>query len=135
MSTKRKVPWRNKTPYGWWIASYIQRFEWKDARPATSRSRCLFWENTVILKAKDRDVAYQKATVLAKESATGKWELLGDPPSRPGRWVFEGLTSLLPIYEPLEDGAGVLWCESRNKTLGALRRRVKPKGRLEAFEE
>jgi hypothetical protein len=101
----------------------------------TNRSRCLYWENTVILKAKDREVAYRKATALAKNSATGKWELSGDPPSRLGRWVFEGLTSLLPIYEPLEDGAEVLWCESKNKTLGALRRRVKPKGKLEAFED
>lgn len=135
MKSKRKIPWRNKTPYGWWIASYAQRFEWKDDRRPTNRSKCLYWENTVILKAKDREVAFRKVTVLAKRSATGKWELLGDPPGRPGRWVLEGLTSLLPIYEPLEDGAEVLWHESRNTTLGTLRRRIKPKAKLEAFED
>jgi hypothetical protein len=91
--------------------------------------------NTVILKAKDREIAFRKASALAQNSATGKWELHGDPPGRPGRWVLEGLTSLLPIYEPIEDGAEVLWCESKNKTLGTLRRQVKPKGKLEAFED
>jgi hypothetical protein len=90
----------------------VQRFEWKAGRPPTNRSKCLCWENTIILKAKDREVAFRKATFLAKKSATGKWELLGDPPGRPGRWILEGLTSLLPIYEPLEDGAKVLWSES-----------------------
>ncbi len=135
MKSKRKIPFRNRTPYGWWIASYIQRLEWKDARPVTHRSKCLCWENTVILKARDREAAFLKATASAQSSATGKWELLGDPPGRPGRWVLEGLTSLLPIYEPLEDGAEVLWCESKNKTVGTLRRRIKPKGKLEAFED
>jgi hypothetical protein len=70
-----------------------------------------------------------------RASATGKWELLGDPPGRLGRWVFEGLTGLLPIYEPLEDGSEVLWCEYKNKTLGTLRRRIRLKGKLEAFED
>ena len=135
MKSKSKVPWRNKTPYGWWIASYVQRMEWKNARPVTNRSRCLYWQNTVILKAKDREIAFRKAKALAKGNATKKWELLGDPPGRLGRWVFEGLTSLLPIYEPLEDGAEVLWREYSNKTLGALRRRIKAKGKLEAFED
>jgi hypothetical protein len=135
MKPKLRVPWRNKTPYGWWIASYVQRMEWKDARPVNTRSRCLYWENTVILKAKDREMAFRKAQALAKRSATGKWELLGNPPGRFGRWIFEGLTSLLPIYEPLEDGAEVLWCEYNNKTLGALRRRIKHKSKLEAFED
>ena len=135
MKPKREIPWRNKTPYGWWIASYVERFEWKADRQPTNRSKRLCWENTVILKAKNREVAFRKANVLAKRSATGKWALHGDPPGRPGRWVLEGLTSLLPIYEPLEDGAEVLWSEYRNKTLGTLRRRIKPKGKLEAFED
>jgi len=80
-------------------------------------------------------VAFRKATALAKISATAKWELLGDSPGRLGRWVFEGLTSLLPIYDPLEDSAEVLWCEYKNKSLGTLRRRIKPKGKLETFED
>jgi hypothetical protein len=135
MKSKRKIPWRNKTPHGWWIASYVQRIEWKDRRPLTDRSRCLYWENTIILEAKDREAAFRKATALAKNSATGRSERIGDSPGRLGRWVLEGFTSLLPIYEPLADGAEILWCESRNKSLAAMRKRIKSKGKLEAFED
>jgi hypothetical protein len=63
-----------------------------------------------------------------------EWERLGAAPGRSGRWVFEGFTSLMPIYEPM-DGAEVLWSEFPNITIGALRRRVKPKGKLEVFED
>ncbi|HEX4051110.1 MAG TPA: DUF4288 domain-containing protein [Steroidobacteraceae bacterium] len=135
MKSSSKIPWRSQTPHGWWIAAYLQRFEWKGAKPATNRSRPLCWENTVILKAKNREIAYRRANALAKSSASGKWQLLGEPPERVGRWVFEGLTSLLPIYDALEDGAEVLWVEHTNKALGHLRRRIKPKGRLEVFED
>lgn len=134
MKSTSKIPWRNQTPYGWWIASYIQRFEWSAAKPATNRSKPLCWENTVVLQAKNREIAFRKANALAKMSATGKWQLLGDPPGRVGRWVFEGLTSLLPIYDPLEDGAEVLWVEYANTTLGSLRRRIKSKAKLEVFK-
>ena len=68
-------------------------------------------------------------------SAPGKWQLLFDTPERVGRWVFEALTRLLPIYDALEDGAEVLWVEHTNKALGQLRRRIKPKGKLEVFED
>ena len=135
MGSKRKIPWRNRTPYGWWIASYLQRFEWKGSPPKSARSRCLAWENTIVFRAGNRDLAYGKAVVLAKRSAAGQWERMGDPPGRLGRWVFEGFTSLLPIYEPLEDGAEVLWTEFRTKSIGTLRKRIKPKGRLESFED
>ncbi len=80
-------------------------------------------------------MAFRKATAIAKESAAGKWELLGNPPVDLGRWVLEGLTSLMPIYEPLEDGAEILWAELGHKTLGAVRRLIKPKGELEAFRD
>ena len=133
MKSNPKTPWRNHAPHGWWIASYLQRFEWQGAKPATRRSRPLCWENTVILKAKDREIAFRKAIALANSSATGKWQLLDDPPGHLGRWIFEGLTRLVPIYDSLEDGAEVLWQEYTHKSLGSLRQRVRPKAKLEAF--
>lgn len=135
MKFSRKVPWRNHAPHGWWIASYLQRFEWKGAKPTTRRSKPLCWEHTVILTAKDRDSAFRKAIALGRSSATGKWQLLDEPPGQLGRWIFEGLTSLLPIYDSLEDGAEVLWQEHTHKTLGSLRQRIKPKAKLEVFRK
>lgn len=135
MVSKRGIPWRNRSPVGWWIASYIQRLEWKDSPPRTSRSRCLAWENTIVIKATDRQSAHRKAIRFGKRSANDKWETLGEPPGRLGRWVFEGITSLLPIYEPLDDGSEILWNEHSSITIESVRRRVRPKLSLETFQD
>jgi Domain of unknown function (DUF4288) len=134
-TTKSKVPWRNRSPYGWWVASYVQRFEFKDRRPTSQNSRCLVWENTILLRAKTRETAYKKAVAFAQKSSPARWTPHGDPPGRLGRWVNEGLTSLLPIYERIEDGSEILWSEHRNVTLAGVRRRVKSKHSLEIFDD
>ena len=131
MPRKQSIPYRNRSPYGWWVASYLERFEYKDARPTNTRSKCLAWENTILVRGKTRDVAYRKALAFAKSGRTGRWSRFGDPPGRLGRWVFEGLTSLLAIYEPIGDGAEILWSAYPNTTLGAARRRVKRRKQLE----
>jgi len=37
------------------------------------------------------------------------------------RWVFEGITELLPVYERLQDGAEIMWAEKESVKLSALR--------------
>src|SRR6478672_13717402 len=52
--TQRKadqVPFRNRSPYGWWIATYLERFEYDDENKRNSGRRCLAWENTVLIRA------------------------------------------------------------------------------------
>jgi hypothetical protein len=49
---KKNIPTENRGPYGWWMASYIMRFEYYDEDRKNPQRRCLAWENTVILKAK-----------------------------------------------------------------------------------
>ena len=129
------VPWRNKSPYGWWIASYIQRFEWKGKPPKSPRARCDAWENTILVRGNNRDAAYRKAVAFGKRACPRLWELHGDPPGRLGRWVYEGLTSLIAVYEPIEDGSEILWTEHANTTLGAVRRRCKRKRMLETYQD
>ncbi len=70
--------------------------------------------------------------MLAVENAVGEFT---DATGKMGRWVFEGLTGLLPIYEKLEDGAEVLWREDRYTTLGNVRLRVRTKSEPEAFDD
>jgi hypothetical protein len=129
---KAEIPNRNRSSFGWWVASYIERFEWRSEDRAKLERRCLAWENTVIIKAKDREAAYKRALGLRKEFSA-KWRNYGNPPGRPGRWVFEGLTSLLPIYERLEDGAEIIWHEHANRTVKNIRSFVKKKSELEVF--
>jgi hypothetical protein len=44
------------------------------------------------------------------------------------RWVFEGVTELLPVYEDIEDGAEIMWAQHSPKMLKTLRHLVKPRG-------
>jgi hypothetical protein len=120
------------SPTGWWIASYIERAVWDDARRLSGASRCVAWENTIIFRAKDRDAAYSKAVRLG---SLGRSTFSDPSGKRTGRWKFEGLSSLLPIYEELEDGAEVLWRDYSGVSLNRVRRMIKKKRELEAFDD
>jgi hypothetical protein len=126
-----KIAYRNRTPYGWWIASYIERAVWDDEPNPSPNSRCLAWENTIILKAPDREAAYEKAIMLGSKQSSK----FADEHKRTGHWVFVGLTSLLPIYEQLEDGTEILWTEHKNRMVKTVLSRVKEKHELEAFDD
>lgn len=128
----KKAEHQHRSPTGWWIASYIERAVWDDARRLPASARCTAWENTIIFKAKDRDSAYNKAVRLG---SSNKSTFSDDAGKRNGRWVFEGLTSLLPIYDELGDGAEVLWRDCSGRTLKRIRALVKKKNALEAFDD
>ena len=129
---KRKpIPDRNKSPYGWWIASYIERFEYEDEDKTNLNRRCDAWENTILINAKDREQAYRKAIKIGRLGEMGYETTDG----RMGTWRFEGLTSLLPIYEELEDGAEIIWREHENRTVKKIKSWVKAKEQLETFDD
>lgn len=130
---KKEIPYRNKSPTGWWIASYVLRAEWHGEPKRKPTSKCLAWENTIILTAKNRDIAYAKAVRIALSNRSEFKDVNNE--SRRGGWVFEGITSLLPLYENLEDGAEILWMEHRNKMIKTIRSFVKPKEKLEVFDD
>ncbi len=80
------------------------------------------WENTVIVKAKNLDEAYDKVVKIAKE-ATEPYR--GGSKGVPVQWLFEGVTELLPIYEDLTDGAEIAWADYDDIKLKELRKRVR----------
>jgi hypothetical protein len=123
---------KRSSPTGWWIASYIERAAWDDEPPLLQSSRCTAWENTIILRAGNRDAAYKKAVRLGSSNRSTISDAAG---KRTGRWVFEGLTSLLPIYDELEDGAEILWVDQSGRTLKTIRSKVKKKHELEVFAD
>lgn len=130
---KDGIPYRNHSPYGWWIASYIERAAWDDEPNPAPNSRCLAWENTIILQAPDREAAYEKAIALASQQTSQFEDSTRN--NRKGHWVFEGLTSLLAIHEELTDGAEILWVEHNNRTVKKVRSWVKRKDELEVFDD
>ena len=130
MRRSKQIPWRSRNHSGWWIASYIERFEYYDEPKRDLNRRCLAWENTIIVKAQNREVAYKKAMAVGRRGEGSEaWNKRG----RKGAWRFEGLTLLLPIYEELEDGAEVLWEEHDGRTVRKIREMVRSKSDLSVF--
>ena len=136
MRKAKQISHRNRSPFGWWIARYIERFEWKREDRSNLDRRCLAYENTILVQAKEREHAYRKARAVRK-SYSSKWRLYGETPeaSRLGRWVFEGLSMLIPIYEELEDGAEILWSAYSRKRVRTVRSWIKQKTQLETFRD
>ena len=117
---------KNISPVGWYVGSYVLRFiELAERGNSDPMRRFYTWENTVIVKARSLDHAYDKIVAIAK-GATKPYK--GGP--KPGvdvQWLFEGVTELLPIYEKLEDGAEIMWAEHPLRSLTKIRSWAKKK--------
>jgi uncharacterized protein (DUF924 family) len=127
------VPYRNKSPHGWWIASYVQRACWDDEPKDDDGIRGRVWENTILLQAEDREAAYDKAVRLARDGDNPFDD--GETDGRKGQWCYVGLSSLLPIYDELDDGVEVLWTDHGMLSFREAKRHVKNKHALEAFDD
>ena len=128
-----KIPFANRNQTGWWIASFIERFEFFDEDRGNPNRRCVAHENTILLRASNREVAYRKAikTGRLSEGSEG-WD---SESGRRGAWRFDGLTGLLPVYEPLEDGAELLWRKLSNVSVRTVKGLVKRKRDLTVFDD
>ena len=112
---------------------YLERFEYYEEDKANPNRRCLAWENTVLIRARDREQAYKKAVSVGRlGSGSEAWNA---DTKRRGAWRFEGLTSLLPVYEDLEDGCELIWTEHAGRTVAKIKSLVKHKRELEAFQD
>ena len=127
------IPHRNRSPDGWWIASYVERTCWDDEPLDDDTVRSRVWENTIILQADDREAAYEKAVRLASKDESVFDD--GNINGRKGFWRFAGLSSLVAIYDELEDGAEVTWIDHGVMSFREIKRMVKEKHALETFDD
>jgi hypothetical protein len=119
---------KNTSPVGWYVGSYLLRFVRTEGSGNNDPGRrFLSWENTVLVKARSLDQAYAKVERLGRAKTKS---YRGGPKGLPVRWIFEGVTDLLPLYERLRDGAEIMWTERSPRTLGSLRGLVKTKAKL-----
>lgn len=117
---------KNHSPVGWYVVSYLLRFvELDDDRKDDNEARFLSWENTILVRARTLDDAYEKGMKVARENAK---PYKGGPDGVPVQWKLVGITSVLPIYEKLGDGAEILWTERAPRKLKNLKQMVGPKG-------
>jgi len=117
---------KNHSPVGWYIVSYLLRFvELNDTSQDDDDARFLSWENTILVRARNLDEAYDKGLKAAQENAQ---PYQGGPDGVPVQWKLLGITDVLPIYEKLADGAEIMWTERAPRKLRNLRQLVRPKG-------
>ena len=120
---------KNVSPVGWYVGSYLIRFiELDEPNNFDPERRFLSWENTVIVKANSLDEAYKKIEKIGK-SDTKPYK--GGPEGVPVQWIYEGITELLPIYDDIEDGAEIMWCERKPRKLKNLQKLI---GKLADFK-
>lgn len=127
MPTKSKIPFRNISHTGWWLYKEVEQWVSNRQKKLTPASRCLVWENTRIIKAKNRNEAFRKAMHLGQSVHPSKTD--------GGEWRFAGISLLLPIYDDLEDGAEVLWTTRGKMQQKNIQKLVKTKKQLPVFND
>ena len=120
-----------KSPVEWYIAGIMLRFEVAGENKDNSNRRTTAWENQHLVKAENPDEAYQKALKIGKDSESEYINTDGTAV----RWIFEGLTTLISVYEELEDGAEIMWIKRENKAVKTIKNRIKSKDNLEVFQK
>ena len=111
------------SPVGWFIASYIEITEpLEDALSATpDRQVMSVWENRLLIAASTPEEAYSRTLFHLKDVPRDYLNTEGIML----RVSIPGITSLLPIYETLEDGSEIEWIDhgtlSLNDVKGMIR--------------
>jgi len=119
---------KNRSPVGWYVASYLLRFVELDREDKDDLDgRFVTWENTIIIMANSLNEAYEKTIRIAKEHTE---PYKGGSEGVDVQWVFEGVTEVMPIYEELEDGTEIMWAEHGPRKLSNIRKQALQKGEI-----
>lgn len=132
---KPPVAPRNLSPHGWWVGTYIERFELNGEDRTNPNRRCHAYENTVLIQAKTRDEAYAKLIAIGRSKS--RCTESGPPgmAAHSGKWCFDGVVDLLPVYDALEDGAELIWHHHRNVAVKTVQSQVRRKRDLPVFDD
>jgi hypothetical protein len=119
------------SPVGWYIASYIERID-----PVTayengdlSHEPSAVWENRILVKAHTPHEALER-TKSHLEKVGRDYENSNGVMVRAS---VVGLTGLIAIYDPLEDGEEIEWFDHTGETVHDMLSRIVAEGQLEAF--
>lgn len=122
------------SPVGWYVAVVLMRFEWDDEDKTNPNRRCLAWENQILITAGSPEEAYDKALEHGRLHEEGKaWDSRNK--AREGHWRFEGLTSLLAVYDEPSDGSEITWTQHESRSVRKVESWAKSKDELEVFQQ
>ena len=119
------------SPAGWYIASYVQRIDPVTAYEEEDSAHIPWavWENRILIRASDPDEALRRTMEHLSD--------LGNDYTNPDgvllRDAVVGLTSLIPIYDSLEDGNEIEWIDHTGETVMDMFERIRDNAKLEAF--
>jgi hypothetical protein len=124
----------NKNAQKWFVAIMVERFQFDHEDISNPRRRCRAFTNTILLQAKDREEAYEKAMEYGRIGNDGKSDW-SDDKGRKGKWIFEGLTSLLDMVDDEidPDGTEIFFEDDVGITVGRVKSWIRKKEELEAF--
>ena len=94
-----------KARMSWYLADVVERCETAGIK-VSARGRYLTWVNTVLIRAASLTEAYDEALKVAKKTYNSRYKAAS---GRNVRWKVLGLSSLLPVYEPLRHGSEIIW--------------------------
>jgi hypothetical protein len=90
----------------WYLADVVERSEAVRADKSNPNRRCLTWVNTLLIRASSLSAAYDKAMKIARKEYTSRYKAVS---GRNVQWTVLGISSLVPIYESLDDGSEIAW--------------------------
>jgi len=127
MARRSKIAFRNRNHSGWWIFREVEMWVSNRQQKLLPSSRCPVWENTRLIRARNRDEAYRKALNLGRAGHPSK--------TNKGEWRFAGISMLLPVYEDIKDGAEILWVDHGSMPVKRIRGLVKSRDQLPVFND
>jgi len=88
----------------WFLADIVERAEAVGKDKTNPNRRCLTWVNTVLVQAESLEEAYDKAMKIGRKNYSTRYKAAS---GRTVSWKTLGISSLMPIYEDIEDGAEI----------------------------
>ena len=115
----------SKSRVGLCVAKEIQRFV-----PINSGRRRTYypvWENLILIKARGVIEAFERISKYHKQSQSTDIEEYG---GIKGRWVFDGIVDLVPIYEGFGDFSEIMWTERPRVSLKSIKKCLLTKAKV-----
>jgi len=120
------------SPVGWYVVTLVERFECCDEDKSDPDRQCVIWENIILVKAKDAKAAYDKAMDFGNQQQD---ENITEYQGYKGRWIFEGISDLVPIYEEIGDLSEIMWVEHENVVVKNIKKWIYSKEKLFSLAE
>lgn len=97
----------------WYLADVVERCEAVGGEKSNPNRRCLTWVNTLLIRAPSLSEAYDKAMRVARKQYTSRYRAVRykGVSGRMVKWTVLGISSLVQVYESLEDGSEIAWTD------------------------